>query len=223
MTLRRHPSGGRTTSASGVTPRGTTADQKPSPIAGGCANGRGEVTVRGFRVRALLLTLVAVLGSCADEGEPAGIGSGSTAAPRGAGAPTEINEVVERIGGVALREIHPDVGPRRAAADRGLVCTTSDGSFLHIFARSDSRHGSTENIDRLMSTGTSAPGCDVSVLLTERFWLVGLASDLAAIQDEMGGALRPIEVASPTVSYLSSDCDLAPHRTWEIPTDISLG
>ena len=84
---------------------------------------------------------------------------------------------------------------------------------IHLFERdlrpADPVSGSVGEIDRSLSTGMVTPGCEIFVAVTERFFVVGGEEDLRSLEPVLPAEVREILPATPTVSYLGTDCDLS--------------
>lgn len=132
------------------------------------------------------------------------------------------DEIAERLGCTEnLEEVDYFNAPiRGAAATRGLRCFTDTGDQLHIFERASlgdgrtdqpyayAQGGSLENIDRLIGTGESRPGCVSWTLIGDSWFLLSDNQDtLLAAAEELNGEVRPVQPASPPASYLAPGCD----------------
>jgi hypothetical protein len=117
--------------------------------------------------------------------------------------------------------VKPSVGPqinpiRGSAATRGMRCTAY-GATVHIFERApvgsdphSPNHGGTiENVERVVDAGMTAPGCDVKLLITDRYFALANNRDtLDSLTAQLGRSVQPVEPARPTDSYLPPNCDL---------------
>lgn len=109
---------------------------------------------------------------------------------------------------------------RGQAALRGMSCRL-DGSRVHVFERAPENDvpagdegafhagGSLARIDFVTGGGTSTPGCDVELTVTDGFFVVAPAAiDIGSLDQAIGESVRQPIAASPTVSYLDASCDI---------------
>jgi hypothetical protein len=103
--------------------------------------------------------------------------------------------------------VGPQIGPiRGSAATRGMRCTAY-GATVHIF---DREPGSTiDSVKHAVGVGFTVPGCDIKVLITDRYFALAAKQDtLDSLTAQLGRSVEPIEPANPTDSYLPPNCDL---------------
>ena len=98
-----------------------------------------------------------------------------------------------------------------------------DGAWVHVFERAPTADvpddqaqtfragGSLERIDFVTGGGTSVPGCDVVVVVTDIYFVIAPASArLGRLTPLIGRPIRKPVAASPTVSYLDEQCTVSP-------------
>ena len=103
--------------------------------------------------------------------------------------------------------VGPQINPMRGGpADQGMRCQAY-GATVHIF---DPEPGSTiESVNHAVGVGFTVPGCDIKVLITDRYFALAAKQDtLDSLTAQLGRSVEPIEPANPTDSYLPPNCDL---------------